>query len=1309
MKRFYLKQLLAALLLLCSAVVSAHDFEVDGIYYNITDETNKTVEVTFKGDSQSSYANEYSGNVIIPSSVSYNGNTYSVTSIGYSAFYGCTGLTSVEIPNSVTSIGQHAFSSCTGLTSITIPNSVTSIEKWAFSYCTGLTSVTIPNSVTTIGAYAFYNCTGLTSVTIPNSVTSIGEDAFYHCTGLTNVTIPNSVTSIGYSAFQGCTGLTSIVVDEENSVYDSREGCNAIIRTATNTLVIGCKNTTIPNSVTSIGDYAFQGCTGLTSITIPNSVTSIGDYAFQGCTSLTSITIPNSVTSIESHAFDGCSGLTSVTIPNSVTTIEQQAFSYCTGLTSVTIPNSVTTIGAYAFYNCTGLTSVTIPNSVTSIRTYAFYNCTGFKEIYSLAETPATIYSDTFNDYSATLYVPAGAKAAYQAANYWKNFTNIVEMTEEVDSKIDLGACGENLNCVFDNATNTLYITGTGKMTNYSSFTSVPWYDYLETITSVVIGDGVTSIGNNAFRGCTGLTSVTIPNSVTTIGNWTFYNCSGLTSVTIPNSVTSIGHSAFSGCSGLTSITIPNSVTTIESFAFNNCSMLKVVYNNSSLNITKGSSSNGYVAYYALAVITDENRDDYDLQGDYLFSTIDGTPTLLAYIGTNAEITLPENYNGNNYVVGEKAFYGCTSITSVTIPNSVTSIASMAFYKCSMLKVVYNNSSLNITKGSSSNGYVAYYALAVITDENRDDYDLQGDYLFSTIDGTPTLLAYIGTNAEITLPENYNGNNYVVGEKAFYDCTSITSIEIPGSVTSIGSNAFYNCSGLISIEIPGSVTSIGSNALYNCSGLTSITISSVNTVYDSRNNCNAIIETATNKLIVGCNNATIPNSVTSIESHAFYNCSGLTSVTIPNSVTSIGSYAFKYCSGLTSVTIPNSVTSIGSSAFEDCSNLTSVTMGNGVTSIGRNAFSRTGWYKNQPNGLLYLDGWLLGYKSLQPTGALTINEGTKGIADNAFLNCTGLTSVTIPNSVTNIGFYAFDSCTGLTSVTIGNSANIERYAFYACTALTSVTIGNSVTTIENYAFYGCTGLKEIYSLAEAPAAIYSYTFNDYSATLYIPTGAKAAYQAADYWKNFTNIVEIAPTEVTITISQYGTATYCSPYALDFSEVEGLKAYTATGYNTNTGVVTLTRTKSAIERTGLFLMGEPGEYTVPVIEQANDYMLNMLVGTLEETAINNKTDDGNYVNFKYTIGSESSQPMFYQFADGSVLSAGKAYLQLPASLFPSTASKSVSIRFDEGLTTDIDEVESEENGSQPIYDLSGRRVSKPAKGGIYIINGKKVVL
>ena len=308
----------------------------------------------------------------------------SVTSIGYYAFAGCTGLTSITIPNSVTSIGNRAFCGCTGLTSITIPNSVTSIGNGAFYDCTGLTSITIPDSVTSIEDVAFDGCTGLTSITIPNSVTSIGSYAFYGCTGLTSITIPNSVTSIGSYAFERCTGLTSI---------------------------------TIPNSVTSIEDYAFRGCTGLTSITIPNSVTSIEDCAFSGCTGLTSInvasgnnyysdnngvlfnkkktelirypegksqtsyTIPNSVTSIGRYAFYGCTGLTSITIPNSVTSIGGSAFWYFTGLTSITIPNSVTSIGRYAFYGCTGLTSITIPNSVTSIGYRAFNGCTGLTSI----------------------------------------------------------------------------------------------------------------------------------------------------------------------------------------------------------------------------------------------------------------------------------------------------------------------------------------------------------------------------------------------------------------------------------------------------------------------------------------------------------------------------------------------------------------------------------------------------------------------------------------------------------------------------------------------------------------------------------------------------------------------------------------------------------------------------------------------------------------------------------------------------------------------------------------------------------------
>ncbi len=305
----------------------------------------------------------------------------SVTSIGDYAFYRCTSLTSIIIPSSVTSIWQYAFSGCTSLESITIPNSVTSIGNAAFASCTSLTSITIPNSVTSIGDYAFYRCTSLTSIEIPNSVTSIGDEAFARCTSLTSIEIPSSVTSIGDLAFDGCTSLTNITVDDNNSVYDSRNNCNAIIETSTNTLIVGCKNTIIPNSVTSIGEHAFFYCTSLTSITIPNSVTSIGNEAFCNCTGLKSIEIPNSVTSIGNYAFEYCTSLTSIEIPNSVTSIGAGAFYNCTSLTSIEIPNSVTSIGYAAFEYCTSLTSITIPNSVTSIGEHAFYYCTSLTTI----------------------------------------------------------------------------------------------------------------------------------------------------------------------------------------------------------------------------------------------------------------------------------------------------------------------------------------------------------------------------------------------------------------------------------------------------------------------------------------------------------------------------------------------------------------------------------------------------------------------------------------------------------------------------------------------------------------------------------------------------------------------------------------------------------------------------------------------------------------------------------------------------------------------------------------------------------------
>ena len=473
-----MKKLLSLfLLMLLPMMAEAYDAKIDGIYY-IFNKNTKTATVTYYSSNYYDNQNAYTGTVNIPATVEYSGVTYDVTSIGENAFEGCSGLTAVTIPNSVTSIGSYAFEGCRGLTSVTIPNSVTSIGNSAFSNCSGLTSVTIPNSVTSIGIYAFSGCSGLTSVTIPNSVTSIGSYAFYGCSGLTSVTIPNSVKSIGDEAFEDCSGLTSIKVESGNTVYDSRNNCNAIIKRETNELIAGCKNTVIPNSVTSIGSYAFSGCSGLTSVTIPNSVTSIGNYAFYRCSGLTSVTIPNSLTSIGESAFRDCSGLTSVTIPNSVTSIGDYAFRDCSGLTSVTIPNSVTSIGDYAFQYCSGLTSVTIPNSVTSIEWGAFYGCSGLTSVtipnsvrrignrafsgcsgltsVTIPNSMTSIGTNAFSGCTAlmtvksyitvpfdvgkfseetyhngTLYVPAGTKDLYIRFDGWREFLNIVEMGEE--------------------------------------------------------------------------------------------------------------------------------------------------------------------------------------------------------------------------------------------------------------------------------------------------------------------------------------------------------------------------------------------------------------------------------------------------------------------------------------------------------------------------------------------------------------------------------------------------------------------------------------------------------------------------------------------------------------------------------------------------------------------------------------------------------------------------------------------------------------------------------------------------------------
>ena len=784
--------------------------------------------------------------------------------------------------------------------------------------------VIINDGVTSIGDLAFGGCYNLTSVTIPNSVTRIGGEAFSGCYGLTSLTISNSITYIGGEAFSGCGGLTSIVVENENTVYDSRNNCNALIETATNTLIRGCMNTTIPNSVTSIRYHAFNDCDSLTSITIPNSVTSIGSYAFSYCRALTSVTIGNSVTSIGDHAFESCRVLTSV---------------------------NITDIAA------------------------------------------------------------------------WCNIAFL----------------GENANPLY--FAKHLYVNGTE-------------------VTNLIIPSSVTSIRSRTFEGCAGLTSVTIPNSITSIGGLAFYGCTGLTSVSIGNNVTSIGQNAFRNCSRLTSVSIPNSVTSIGSYAFS-------------------------------------------------------------------------------------------------------------------------------------------------------------------------------------------------------DCTGLTSVSIGNNVTSIGDHAFRNCSRLTSVTIPNSVTYIGSLAFYGCTGFTSIVVENGNTVYDSRNNCNALIETATNTLITGCMNTTIPNSVTSIGSYAFSDCEVLTSITIPNCVTSIGESAFYGCESLTSVEIPNSVISIGEDAFASCENLTSVEIGSGVTSIGSGAFSKcfslTDIYAtcgdlDRVKNLLYNDsrvkykplpyiittkanhgtitspqnicdalelsvtpdygyhfakwsdgntqnprtitltqdttftaimepdlmevtyigmgGKILGVESV-PYGSTAHRVGID--ADEFGYSLTGwdkdLTHVTENMTVTAIytrdavnGFYyiydkenrtavldregnsyanirklnvpnnfiyrnirfavvavganAFENCDRLTEVVLpGNVENVEEYAFSGCSDMIHLTMSANLRSIADYAFNGCKRLEDITVYAERVPDLTATSFNAIGnkkyVNVYVPDNRVNNYKRDEYWSEFNIVVKSA--------------------------------------------------------------------------------------------------------------------------------------------------------------------------------------------------------
>ena len=740
----------------------------------------------------------------------------SLTSIGNSAFCDCITLNKIEIPNNVLSIGWYAFQGCKGLTSITMGNSVTTIGGSAFNECTNLQKVivkdiaawcgvtfednvhgtnplsyanhiysdenteiidlTIPENVTYIGEIVFVDCSGLSSVTFPNSVTTIGKRSFGGCTGLTSITIPNSVTSIGENAFS-TKNVLSINVDSSNKFYDSRDGCNAIIETNANKLILGCMNTIIPDGITTIGTFAFYSCTGLTVVNIPNSVESIEAWAFEKCTELSNLSLGNNVKAIGQSAFNGCVSLLELSIPNSVSDIGPSAFANCTGLTSISIPNNITSIGDYSFYRCSNLSTLIISSSVQNIWTRTFAECPMLENVYCYAKTPPeTTYNAFENSHIeyATLYVRESSIDEYKNTVPWSGFKDIVRTDAP--------------------KYNLIYIIGEEE-----------YRRYIIEEGSVITPEPAPTKEGYTFSGWSEIPTTMPANDVTVTGSFSINKYKLIYKVD--------GEEYKSYDVEYGAAITPEAAPTKEGYTFSGWSEIPTTMPAKDVTVTGTFSINKYKLFYK---VDGEEYKSYDVEYG-------------ATITPEAEPT-KEGYT----------FSGWSDIPETMPANDVTITGSFSINKYKLIYMVDGEEykSYDVEYGATitaeakptKEGYEFSGWSDIPETMPAKDVTITGTFkaIDYVVDGATYEVSSDG--ATIVGGGNYSGDveissTIVVNDKtytltsisdgAFQNNTNITSVSIPESVTTIGANAFNGCSNLGNVNVGKSVSNIGSKAFAN--------------------------------------------------------------------------------------------------------------------------------------------------------------------------------------------------------------------------------------------------------------------------------------------------------------------------------------------------------------------------------------------------------------------------------------------------------------------------------------------------------------